>query len=131
MSKKDEGQDRRRHPRGRFRDDDTGTFFAVRVADRELDIVDVHDVSISGIGLRLIEPLKIGQSVVLRHEAQDFQISVQGTVKWQKPASGEFCDFGVEFSSADMDTNILFFMSLRKYLDNFDDVQLKDYLTND
>ncbi len=127
MSNNDESQERRRHERRRFRNEDTGTVFVVRVGERELDIMDVHDVSISGIGLRLAERLQIGQSVLLRHEAQDFQIGVHGTVKWQKPASGsEFCDFGVEFSSADMDTNILFFMSLRKYLDDFDDVPLKD-----
>lgn len=122
-----DGQDRRRHERMRFRDNDTGTIFVVRIESRELDIIDVHDVSISGIGLRLAEVLPIGQSVMLRHEAPDFQIGVHGTVKWQKPATGsDFFDFGVEFSSVDMDTNILFFMSLRKYLDDFDDVPLKD-----
>lgn len=127
MSDQDRENDRRRHARMKFRGESGGVKFTVRLEDQLCDILAVHDVSISGIRLELNRQLSVGQSLELIAQESDFSVSVLGTVRWGASAGpqGTF-EYGVEFDSSDVDNNILFFMSLRKYLDSFDDVPLKD-----
>lgn len=126
MSDQESGGDRRRHERRSFKEIRGGVQFSVRIGERMADIREVHDVSISGMRLSLLGQLNAGQSLELIAKEDDFSVSVIGTVRWVKPASDGGTEFGVEFDNHDVDNNILFFMSLRKYLDGFDDAPLKD-----
>lgn len=127
MSDKERENDRRRHARVRFRSTSGGVKFTVRLEDQLCDILAVHDVSISGIRLELARQLTVGQPLELIAQEEDFSVSVLGTVRWGATAEpGRSFEYGVEFDNTDVDNNILFFMSLRKYLDSFDDVPLKE-----
>lgn len=125
MTKETGGTDRRRQERKLFRGERAGVRFSVRVGGELCEILNVHDVSISGIRLGMDRPFVVGQGIELIAEESDFSISVTGTVRWVTQVLDVF-EFGVEFDSADVDNNILFFMSLRKYIDGFDDVPAKD-----
>lgn len=120
-------QDRRRHERKQLKTESGGVVFLARLGDEMVDIESVHDVSISGIRLGVNKSIKIGQNVELIAKESDFSVSVIGTIRWtaQQPEDASHV-YGIEFDNKDMDNNILFFMSLRKYLDGFDDVPLKE-----
>lgn len=127
MTDQNRENDRRRHARVKFRGESGGVKFTVRLDDQLCDILAVHDVSISGIRLELARQLTVGQSLELIAQETDFSVSVLGTVRWGASAEpGRSFEYGVEFDTTDVDNNILFFMSLRKYLDSFDDVPLKE-----
>lgn len=101
--------------------------FAVQAGNNTLDVLEVHDVSISGIRLLIGSTVDDGLELNLSAREADFAISLIGHVRWCRPGTeqGKF-EAGVEFDNKDVDNNILFFMSLRKYLDGFDDVPLKE-----
>jgi len=127
MSDQERENERRRHARMRFRGESGGVKFTVRLEDQLCDILAVHDVSISGIRLELARQLAVGQALELIAQEDDFSVSVLGEVRWGATAEpGRSFEYGVEFDTSDVDNNILFFMSLRKYLDSFDDVPLKE-----
>lgn len=87
----------------------------------------VHDVSISGIRMALACTIPDGQTITLTAREGDMTIDVQGEVRWSRETAeiGVY-EFGVEFDDSNVDNNILFFMSLRKFLDAFDDVPAKE-----
>lgn len=127
MSDQERENDRRRHARVRFRGESGGVKFTVRLEDQLCAILAVHDVSISGIRLELARQLAVGQSLELIAQESDFSVSVLGAVRWGATTEAGRCfEYGVEFDNSDVDNNILFFMSLRKYLDSFDDIPLKE-----
>jgi hypothetical protein len=65
----------------------------------------------------------VDQTVTFLVRDEDFDLALDGIVRWVKPCqNGDGGEYGIEFDTNDMDANILFFMSLRKYLDGFDDV---------
>lgn len=120
-------EERRRHQRKALNIKRGGVEFAVQIGGDVLTISEVHDVSISGIRLLLERSLNTGQELTLSAREGEFSISLVGNVRWcRKSTDHEGFEAGVEFSNMDMDNNILFFMSLRKYLDGFDDVPVKE-----
>jgi len=123
----DNTQDRRRHARKQLKTESGGVVFLARLGDEMVDIQSVHDVSISGIRLGVNRSIKLGQNVELIAKESDFSVSVIGTIRWTAQQTDDSSHvYGIEFDNKDMDNNILFFMSLRKYLDGFDDVPLKE-----
>lgn len=123
----DNTQDRRRHARKQLNTESGGVVFLARLGDEMVDIQSVHDVSISGIRLGVNKSIKIGQNVELIAKESDFSVSVVGTIRWTAQQQDDASHvYGIEFDNKDMDNNILFFMSLRKYLDGFDDAPLKE-----
>lgn len=123
----DNSQDRRRHERKQLKTESGGVVFLARIGEDMVDIESVHDVSISGIRLGISRSMKIGQNVELVAKESDFSVSVIGTIRWTAPQPEDGSHvYGIEFDRKDMDNNILFFMSLRKYIDGFDDVPLKE-----
>lgn len=119
--------DRRRHRRRLFGGDIDGVLFAVSVGNDVVPIEVVHDVSISGIRMALAYTIPDGQTITLTAREGDMTIDVQGEVRWSREtAEIGIYEFGVEFDDSNVDNNILFFMSLRKFLDTFDDVPAKE-----
>jgi hypothetical protein len=125
MAEDQEYADRRRHSRKKFHGQRGGVTFTARLGTEICEIQNVHDVSISGIRLRLARRVDLGSNLELIAQEADFTVNVDGFARWCQEVDDGF-ELGIEFASADLDSNILFFMSLRKYLDDFDDVPLKD-----
>lgn len=120
-------QDRRRHRRRLFGGDIDGVLFAVLVGQDVVPIEMVHDVSISGIRMALACTIPQEQIITLTAREGGMTIDVQGAVRWSREtAEVGVYEFGVEFDDTNVDNNILFFMSLRKFLDAFDDVPAKE-----
>lgn len=120
-------EERRRHERKALKPKRGGVEFAVQIGASVLPIKEVHDVSISGIRLVLDRNLKSGQELNLSAREAEFAITLVGNVRWSRELADQSgFEVGVEFDSMDVDNNILFFMSLRKYLDGFDDLPVKE-----
>jgi len=80
----------------------------------------VSDVSISGMGVVLPADIPSGAEVGLRYESRDFNMNLRGTVAWvNRRAGAADGGMGINFATDDMDSNVMFFMTLREYIDDF------------
>ena len=97
--------------------------FYVEFAGHTLPIANIRDVSVSGVGLQLDEIIAQGETIELGYNSADLNLKVKGNVIWcdahERPVS-----VGVEFTHDTPHENMLFFMAMRKYLDEFDGVTL-------
>lgn len=95
--------------------------FYVKFAGNTFPIANIRDVSVSGVGLQLDEMIAQGETIELGYDSTDLSLQVKGNVIWcdghQRPVS-----VGVEFSRETPQENMLFFMAMRKFLDEFDGV---------
>lgn len=80
----------------------------------------VRDVSISGVGLEAHHEFSEGTQVALAYDSGDFQLSINGTVMWCTAEDGDSFTMGIEFDADNRQDNALFFLAIRKYLDEFD-----------
>ena len=110
-------KERRKCDRDQIQKDIIGVFL-VEYAGEEIPFSFVHDVSISGMGLILGRSIPVGEIVVLRYVTEESETAIKATIVWNKEKDQGF-ELGVEFLTDDMDANILFFMAVREYLDNF------------
>jgi len=109
--------ERRQLDRENLRQDIPG-LFEIEVNGNTEIFSQVNDVSISGMGIKLQHPLVEGQVVVIRYSASDFSLKLQAVISWCTKKDDDFY-VGVEFMTEDVDTNVLFFMTLREYIDDF------------
>lgn len=111
--------ERREHERKQLSRNIPGAFY-VDFAGRSHPFTHVSDVSISGMGVVLPAEIPSGAEVALRYESRDFNMKLHGTVAWVGRSSDGFDGgMGINFSTDDMDRNVLFFMTLREYIDDF------------
>jgi len=119
--------DRRKDERKSFRMDDcTGEFIVTDNGGQVVNVLNVSDVSISGIGLQLKETnFDEGESIKLIYENDGLRISITTTIRWYSFISNdEGCRLGLQFEANQGDMNLLFFMALREHLDAFDHVNM-------
>ena len=97
--------------------------FTMSVAQQTFPITAIRDVSVSGAGLEMDQPLKQGTAVVLHYTEGDFQLDIDGTIMWctNTSAQGRFA-LGIEFNRSNGSNNSFFFLAMRKFLDEFDGV---------
>ncbi len=127
MSEHTPEKDRRRHERKAFVEQEGSIEFLVQVGNEFCAIQSVYDVSISGIRMVIERKLAVGATLVLSAKEPGFCITVKGVVRWSaEEAEDQGYSCGVEFYNEEMNNNVLFFMSLRKYLDQFDDAPFKE-----
>jgi len=114
-------EDRRRSPRGRLRRDEVPGRFYLLVEGERFDLDDAHDVSVSGMGITLARALAVDTPVRLGYEDDSFRLELAAEVAWCE-AQGQGARLGLRFSPDPMQANdnVLFFMTLREYLDDFD-----------
>jgi len=97
--------------------------FFIEIAGQTVPIANIRDVSVSGVGLQLDQIIAQGETIQLGYNSDDLDLKVNGNVIWcdaqQKPVS-----VGVEFTQETPQENMLFFLAMRKYLDEFDGVTL-------
>ena len=100
----------------------TNSFF-VEFAGQTVPITNIRDVSISGVGLELEQIIAEGETIELGFDSDDLNLKVKGTVAWcdaqNKPVA-----IGIEFTSETPQDNMLFFMAMRKFLDDFDGITM-------
>ncbi len=112
--------EKRKNARSGLAMENQETQFMLMRGDEPLAISKVRDVSISGVGVEARHEFKEGEAVALAYDSGDFQLSIQGTVMWCKPEGGGEYAMGIEFDTSNRQDNALFFLAIRKYLDEFD-----------
>ena len=94
--------------------------FFLHCGDQSFEIRKIRDVSISGVGLETVQNCEKGDTVVLKYDSDDLKLNIRGTVMWCKPLDHDGYALGIEFDVQNREDNTLFFMAMRKYLDEFD-----------
>lgn len=112
--------EKRRNARSGLVMDDQGSRFMLLQNEESFDISRVRDVSISGVGLEVPHAFGEGEQVSLAYDSGDFQLRIQGTVMWCNASEDGGYAMGIEFDRESHQDNALFFLAIRKYLDEFD-----------
>lgn len=96
--------------------------FRVETKYKAYEAAVICDVSVSGAGIELAEPLDVGMTVDLTFSAGDWKISVEGRVIWCSMRSSrndglthspETYRMGVKFNPRNSNNNVIFFMASR------------------
>ncbi len=114
------GRDKRRDSRGNVTVDSAGAMFFLRSRDGIYAITRVIDVSLSGAGIQTRYRLAPGETVTLKYRAGDYRLSILGTIAWCTEDDDSNCKLGISFDAQNRESNALFFLAMRKYLDEFD-----------
>ena len=119
--------ERRRHERKNVKNDIHGEFQA-SIDGKSYPVLQIKDVSISGIGLTLPMDAEPDSEIRLTFSADDLKLAINGRIAWIADSDNPAPELavekaykvGVEFDPANGDHNCLLFMALRKYLDDFE-----------
>jgi hypothetical protein len=96
--------------------------FRLDTKRKQFDTANVCDVSVSGAGVQLNEPIEVGTTVDLTFAAGDWKISVEGRVVWCTMGSvktngtarpTETYRMGIKFNPRNANNNVIFFMASR------------------
>lgn len=113
-------KERRQHERANLNRGDIPGAFYLEAEGQTHQFVQVNDVSISGMGISVPIALKPDTKVGLRYISDDFRIELESVVAWcEKPERGDLYRIGIRFLPSNMNENVLFFMTLREYVDDF------------
>jgi len=98
--------------------------FYLDINSETFELTNVHDLSISGMGLVLPIEMIAQQTVTLRFQSKGFDVSLSGKVMWcEKGKALKGYDMayrvGVEFDTENHQDLVMYFMAVRKYLDEF------------
>ncbi len=118
------GREKRRDSRGNVTVDPAGTMFFLRSRDGIYAITRIIDVSLSGAGIKTRYRLAQGEEVTLKYRCRDYRLSIRGTVAWCQEDDSRECKLGIAFDPENRERNSLFFLAMRKYLDDFDGVTM-------
>jgi len=111
--------EKRNHERKNLDYDQILGKFQVSFTDEVIEFDQVNDVSISGMGLLFPRSVPAGEIINISYVSDDFCTAVDAEVVWEEKLSDGVFRLGVEFSNANMDDNIMLFMTLREYIDDF------------
>ncbi len=112
--------EKRKNARSGLVMEDLENRFSLLCDRRNYAITKVRDVSISGVGLEAPHPFQSGDQVSLVYDSGDLRLSIGGTVMWCQPQSDGVHALGIQFDRANRQDTALFFLAIRKYLDEFD-----------
>lgn len=96
--------------------------FRLEAKDKSYDSTLIRDVSVSGVGIQLSEPLEVGTNVDMIFSAGDWKIAVEGRVVWCSVAAArgelgtrpaEAYRMGIKFDPRNANNNVIFFMASR------------------
>ncbi len=96
--------------------------FRIQTKLKHYDAAVIRDVSVSGAGIELDDPLEVGANIDLTFSAGDWKISVEGRVVWcsmrtarsdSVSHSAESYRIGVKFNPRNANNNVIFFMASR------------------
>jgi len=100
--------------------------FLLKANQRQFRFDRVHDLSPSGTGIHLPIALPVNTPVTLTYTANDWHVTIPGRVVWmdkrgeQIPHAEDPVRFrhGIYFDKADSNDLQLFFLTLKRYLDD-------------
>lgn len=118
------GREKRRDSRGNVTIDPAGSMFFLRSRDGIYAITRVVDVSLSGAGIQTRYRLVPGEEVTLKYRSRDYRLAIRGTVAWCREEEDRNCKLGIAFDPQNRERNSLFFLAMRKYLDDFDGIYM-------
>lgn len=111
----------RRNARSRLSIGEEHNMFFLVAGENIYEINKIRDASLSGVGLAVQRAFEPGENIALRYDSDDLELMIDGTVAWCSPGGDEGgYIMGVEFDPRNCESNSLFFLALRKYLDDFD-----------
>jgi hypothetical protein len=116
--------EKRKDSRGNVTIDPAGTMFFLRSSNGIYAITRVIDVSLSGAGIQTRYRLAPGEEVTLKFRSRDYRLEIRGTVAWCREDDDRSCKLGIAFDPGNRERNSLFFLAMRKYLDDFDGVYI-------
>lgn len=93
--------------------------FKIEHAGIERSFSQVNDVSISGMGILLEANIPVGSQVIISYESPDFSVVIGADIIWTEKVSDELSKIGVQFSHDNLDDNVMLFMTLREFIDDF------------
>lgn len=93
--------------------------FQVDLSDESIEFNQVNDVSISGMGMLFPRSVPAGDTIRVSYVSPEFSTSIEAEVVWEEKLSDGVFRLGLEFSNKKMDDNIMLFMTLREYIDEF------------
>lgn len=97
-----------------------GKFHVVH-ENRLVEFNQVNDVSVSGMGILLDVDIRPGCEIKVAYEADDLMVALDAEVVWQEKLSDDVFRVGIKFATNNMNDNVMLFMALREYIDNFDE----------
>jgi len=114
-------EEKRRNARSGLVQGEHHNRFFLEKGDDSHAITRVRDVSISGVGIVTNTPVEPRERIALTYDSDDFRLTVKGIAAWCRP-HGDAYTMGIEFDSSDPADTSLFFLAVRKYLDEFDSI---------
>lgn len=119
--------DSRRTERYRIHLEEIAGSFSLYAGDKQFQYMRINDVSTSGAGVMLSQPLAIGTSVRLTFCADDWAVTVDGGVIWCRRQSlpvgtselQENFRLGVQYHLENIDRNLIFFHATRSTIKTF------------
>lgn len=118
-------EEKRRNVRSDLTEGSHHNLFFLEQGERSYPIKQVRDVSISGVGIISDAPLEPRERIALTYDSDDFRLTINGVAAWCEPVGdGRGYTMGIEFDAGDPADNSLFFLAVRKYLDEFDNIPL-------
>lgn len=109
----------RHHERKNLRYDSIPGKFLIEIGDDKLPFNQVNDVSISGMGILLDQNIPENSQVRISYNSPEFSVSIAAQIIWCDRLSENVYRMGIQFSSDNMDDNVMLFMTLREYIDDF------------
>ncbi len=111
--------DKRQHERANLAYEQIPGKFHIGIGSERIEFNQVNDVSISGMGILLDSYLATKSNITIGYEAEDFNVQIQAEVVWQEKLSDDVYRMGIHFSNHNVDDNVMLFMTLRNYIDDF------------
>ena len=111
--------EKRNHERKNLDYDQIPGKFQIEFAGKLIEFNQVNDVSISGMGLLVDCSISVGQNIQIGYQSEDFSTAIDAEVVWEEKLSDDVFRLGIEFSNKNMDDNIMLFMTMREYIDDF------------
>lgn len=101
--------------------------FSMNVGGETFSIPTIHDVSVSGMGLETTHSFETGTDVTLNYSEGDFTLDIKAAVMWCNGVEGsDKHALGLQFDISNGGNNSMFFLAMRKYLDEFDGASITE-----
>ena len=71
------------------------------------------------MGILLDHHIPENSNVQVSYQSDDFSVSIGAEVIWNEKISDNVHRMGIQFSNENMDDNVMLFMTLREYIDDF------------
>lgn len=118
------GEEKREFERGALSEEQPNAILFLRSSNGIYAITRIIDISLTGAGIESRFPINPGERVVLKYRGRDCRFAIDGTVAWCKSGKDRKCSLGIAFARENGERNALFFLAMRKYLDDFDGITM-------